>query len=302
MTEEIFRDGFTTQDCRDGQQARALGGALVSQEVKRRHGTMQVENVDGAASPCVCRCGKSDRGGGRRLHGRRAFANLSSACPASRSSAMPTTGRDALALVEKLCPDLLLLEQCRSSARRERHRGDAQAARGPHHVGGRDRDHVGEARSTRSETRCTSVVHCHQSRSSPFADRLETYAECSPPLATCARPTVRHRRSPLRAAADEQRGVAAQGISADAHACRLVAEALRDRALSPELAARAGISQGVARRCTSHSSPPTPERSTSRSAVPRRGSAEHLYRREMPVSRRLRRIRLSRQCREYRQR
>ena len=48
LTEEIFRDGFTTKIARDGQHKRGLGLALVSQEVKRRHGTMQVENVDGA--------------------------------------------------------------------------------------------------------------------------------------------------------------------------------------------------------------------------------------------------------------
>jgi two-component system CitB family sensor kinase len=48
LTEEIFRDGFTTKIARDGQHKRGLGLALVNQEVKRRHGTMQVENVDGA--------------------------------------------------------------------------------------------------------------------------------------------------------------------------------------------------------------------------------------------------------------
>jgi two-component system, CitB family, sensor kinase len=48
LTEEIFRDGFTTKIAGDGQHKRGLGLALVSQEVKRRHGTMQVENVDGA--------------------------------------------------------------------------------------------------------------------------------------------------------------------------------------------------------------------------------------------------------------
>jgi len=48
LTEEIFRDGFTTKIARDGQHKRGLGLALVSQEVKRRHGTIQVENIDGA--------------------------------------------------------------------------------------------------------------------------------------------------------------------------------------------------------------------------------------------------------------
>lgn len=48
LTEEIFRDGFTTKVAGEGQHKRGLGLALVSQEVKRRHGTIQVENVDGA--------------------------------------------------------------------------------------------------------------------------------------------------------------------------------------------------------------------------------------------------------------
>ena len=48
LTEEIFRDGFTTKVARDGQRKRGLGLALVSQEVRRRHGTIEVENVDGA--------------------------------------------------------------------------------------------------------------------------------------------------------------------------------------------------------------------------------------------------------------
>jgi two-component system, CitB family, sensor kinase len=47
LTEEIFRDGFTTKVARDGQR-RGLGLALVSQEVRRRNGTITVENVDGA--------------------------------------------------------------------------------------------------------------------------------------------------------------------------------------------------------------------------------------------------------------
>ena len=48
LTEEIFRDGFTTKVASGGQRERGLGLALVSQEVRRRQGTIQVENVDGA--------------------------------------------------------------------------------------------------------------------------------------------------------------------------------------------------------------------------------------------------------------
>jgi two-component system CitB family sensor kinase len=48
LTEEIFRDGFTTKVARDGRRQRGLGLALVSQEVQRRRGTITVENVDGA--------------------------------------------------------------------------------------------------------------------------------------------------------------------------------------------------------------------------------------------------------------
>jgi two-component system CitB family sensor kinase len=48
LTEEIFRDGFTTKVARDGQRKRGLGLALVSQEVRKRRGTISVENVDGA--------------------------------------------------------------------------------------------------------------------------------------------------------------------------------------------------------------------------------------------------------------
>jgi two-component system CitB family sensor kinase len=48
LTEEIFRDGFTTKVARGGQQSRGLGLALVSQEVRRWNGTIEVENVDGA--------------------------------------------------------------------------------------------------------------------------------------------------------------------------------------------------------------------------------------------------------------
>ena len=48
LTEEIFRDGFTTKVARGDEHKRGLGLALVSQEVRRRRGTIQVENVDGA--------------------------------------------------------------------------------------------------------------------------------------------------------------------------------------------------------------------------------------------------------------
>ena len=48
LTEEIFRDGFTTKVARDGQRKRGLGLALVSQEVRRRRGSIGVENIDGA--------------------------------------------------------------------------------------------------------------------------------------------------------------------------------------------------------------------------------------------------------------
>ena len=48
LTEEIFRDGFTTKVARGEQRTRGLGLALVSQEVQRRRGTIQVENLDGA--------------------------------------------------------------------------------------------------------------------------------------------------------------------------------------------------------------------------------------------------------------
>ena len=48
LTREIFLDGFTTKVARDGQRKRGLGLALVSQEVRRRGGTIAVENVDGA--------------------------------------------------------------------------------------------------------------------------------------------------------------------------------------------------------------------------------------------------------------
>jgi two-component system CitB family sensor kinase len=45
---EVFRDGYTTKIAHDGPRRRGLGLALVSQEVRRRRGEIQVENVDGA--------------------------------------------------------------------------------------------------------------------------------------------------------------------------------------------------------------------------------------------------------------
>ena len=48
LSEEIFRDGFTTKVAHGEQRKRGLGLALVSQEVRRRNGTISVENVDGA--------------------------------------------------------------------------------------------------------------------------------------------------------------------------------------------------------------------------------------------------------------
>ncbi|HET8529167.1 MAG TPA: sensor histidine kinase [Gaiellaceae bacterium] len=48
LTEEIFVDGFTTKVARNGHDKRGLGLALVSQEVRRRSGTIHVDNVDGA--------------------------------------------------------------------------------------------------------------------------------------------------------------------------------------------------------------------------------------------------------------
>jgi two-component system, CitB family, sensor kinase len=47
LTEEIFRDGFTTKVAA-GSTRRGLGLALVSQEVRRRGGRISVENSDGA--------------------------------------------------------------------------------------------------------------------------------------------------------------------------------------------------------------------------------------------------------------
>jgi two-component system, CitB family, sensor kinase len=48
LSEEIFRDGYTTKVARNGGRRRGLGLALVSQEVRRRGGKIAVENVDGA--------------------------------------------------------------------------------------------------------------------------------------------------------------------------------------------------------------------------------------------------------------
>jgi two-component system CitB family sensor kinase len=48
LSEEIFRDGYTTKVARHGGRRRGLGLALVSQEVRRRGGRISVENIDGA--------------------------------------------------------------------------------------------------------------------------------------------------------------------------------------------------------------------------------------------------------------
>lgn len=48
LSEEIFRDGYTTKVARNSGRRRGLGLALVSQEVRRRGGRISVENVDGA--------------------------------------------------------------------------------------------------------------------------------------------------------------------------------------------------------------------------------------------------------------
>ena len=48
LSEEIFRDGYTTKVARQGGRRRGLGLALVSQEVRRRGGRITIDNVDGA--------------------------------------------------------------------------------------------------------------------------------------------------------------------------------------------------------------------------------------------------------------
>jgi two-component system CitB family sensor kinase len=48
LSEEIFRDGYTTKVARHGGRRRGLGLALVSQEVRRRSGRIAVDNIDGA--------------------------------------------------------------------------------------------------------------------------------------------------------------------------------------------------------------------------------------------------------------
>jgi two-component system CitB family sensor kinase len=48
VADEIFTDGFTTKAARQPGYRRGLGLALVSQEVRRRHGRIAVENADGA--------------------------------------------------------------------------------------------------------------------------------------------------------------------------------------------------------------------------------------------------------------
>ena len=48
LSDEIFRDGYTTKVARQGRRRRGLGLALVSQEVRRRGGRIAVENIDGA--------------------------------------------------------------------------------------------------------------------------------------------------------------------------------------------------------------------------------------------------------------
>ncbi len=48
IIDEIFRDGFTTKVARDGNRRRGIGLAMVSQEVRRRGGSIRVENADGA--------------------------------------------------------------------------------------------------------------------------------------------------------------------------------------------------------------------------------------------------------------
>jgi two-component system CitB family sensor kinase len=52
LSEEIFRDGFTTKVAATSSR-RGLGLALVSQEVRRRGGSIAVENREGAVFTVV---------------------------------------------------------------------------------------------------------------------------------------------------------------------------------------------------------------------------------------------------------
>lgn len=53
LASEIFADGFTTKVARQPGRRRGIGLALVSQEVQRRHGSIGVENADGAVFTVV---------------------------------------------------------------------------------------------------------------------------------------------------------------------------------------------------------------------------------------------------------
>ncbi len=53
VTEEIFRDGFTTKVATGARRRRGLGLALVSQAVRGQGGTISVDNVDGAVFTVV---------------------------------------------------------------------------------------------------------------------------------------------------------------------------------------------------------------------------------------------------------
>jgi two-component system CitB family sensor kinase len=53
IADEIFTDGFTTKAARQPGYRRGLGLALVSQEVRRRRGTIAVTNADGAVFTVV---------------------------------------------------------------------------------------------------------------------------------------------------------------------------------------------------------------------------------------------------------
>ncbi|MGH3494282.1 MAG: sensor histidine kinase, partial [Sciscionella sp.] len=48
LTDDIFRNGYTTKVAQDSRRRRGIGLALVSQEVRRRGGRVSVENIDGA--------------------------------------------------------------------------------------------------------------------------------------------------------------------------------------------------------------------------------------------------------------